>query len=349
MHKYTSIMLSSLVLFGCNSGGGSSGASTNNEYASYDPYPFPSAKSYPTPPIVAIPSINNSVHSAQSRIAYGNSSSSEVMKFTALINIADQYTCSATPIIFDGNGTWLITAAHCLVNHKENKTRVNSEEVFNASSISIETMINNQYVVTVAKAVFVRSDYCLGSIFNSVGGCSNFSSSDSGTEGNDIGLIYAAGKVGDPDAYPIIEQDNNYPEAYTMAPILSVGYGSTDNNEYSGSVSYVTNYLYRKTDAKGYHYLFNSYFDNDGGEKGYINLTCAGDSGGGDFFWNGNRWVLLSVPSYGPKSSCGSFHRSLTTASTNIGYYYNWINKLTSIQRPDAEICKNEDFLCAAN
>jgi hypothetical protein len=73
---------------------------------------------------------------------------------------------------------------------------------------------------------------------------------------------------------------------------------------------------------------------------GYASLICGGDSGGGDIFWTGNKWILLSEHTYGPTSVCGTFYSYLPNGETNVSSYYNWLENIIMNKNPIAD-CTN--------
>ena len=74
---------------------------------------------------------------------------------------------------------------------------------------------------------------------------------------------------------------------------------------------------------------------------GYASLVCGGDSGGGDLFWTGSKWILLSEHTYGPNSACGTFYSFyLPNGATNVSAYYDWIQSIIKDPTP-AVNCKN--------
>lgn len=347
--KVWQILLYGIAIAGCNGGGGGSSTETSGTNppmtsVNADPYPFPPAKDYPTPPVWALPDFINGT-SFGAKIAYGDASSEQVKNLNVLLNIANSNICSATPIKYDGSGTWLVTAAHCLVIKKTDKKTIGASELINPSRLSIETSFNNQWQASEATSVYVYSDYCKNNTFSEIGGCLNFypgQDAGNGAEGNDIALIYTLGKIGNPENYAHLAPQSEFPEAYTMAPVLSIGSGITEDMNHAGVTFYVSNYLYRKTDTTGYHYLYSSYYDNN---NGYMSLACGGDSGGGDLFWDGSKWILLATHSYGPQDGCGKAYNYLPNASTNVGYYYDWIS--TIINGSDKNlVCDNTNNKC---
>lgn len=75
-------MLYGIAIAGCNGGGGGSSTGTSGTNppmtsVNADPYPFPPAKDYPTPPVWALPDFINGT-SFGAKIAYGNASSEQI-------------------------------------------------------------------------------------------------------------------------------------------------------------------------------------------------------------------------------------------------------------------------------
>jgi hypothetical protein len=206
-------------------------------------------------------------------------------------------------------------------------------------------------LVESSASVFVPKDYCYGAKFSSTsGGCPNFNPSDGvvGGQGNDIALIHINRKFNANEVYPQLAPPESYPQQYTMAPILSLGFGVNNVNGRVGQMFYVTNYFYQKSDSLGYHYLHNSYFNTNATNFGYSALICGGDSGGPDLFWNGHNWILLSEHTYGLSDSCGGFYNELTEGATNVSSYYGWLTSIMNATNPVA-YCQTESANCTAN
>ena len=79
------------------------------------------------------------------------------------------------------------------------------------------------------------------------------------------------------------------------------------------------------TRYNGYHYLYNSYYNNGGfGQYGYTSLICGGDSGGGDLF--GMAHTVITIRTYVWTIRClGTFYSFLPDGSTNVSAYYDWV------------------------
>lgn len=283
------------------------------------------------------------------QIAYGRNNEASVAGIVAYVRM-DTDLCTATPVKYVNGKTYLIGAAHCFVNQKNNPTTLQASNIIpTGNNLYIESGLNANLVGVVQipiTAVFLRQDYCLNATFSKQGDCPNFTPSQgvNGGQGNDIAIIEINGMFGESSGiYPQVVSSDKYPQPYTMAPILSIGYGNTNNPASgNGKLYYVAGYQYLQQDATGYHYLYNSYynFGEYAGQTGYTALICGGDSGGPDLFWTGQNWILLSEHTYGPQYACGTFYNYLPNGATNVSAYYSWIQSILTSESPVTS-CKN--------
>lgn len=370
----SSTLLSSSLLVACGGGGGGGGGSGgyNGSFAD-DPAPqggpYPESGSYNGFPysILTQPSdVNGGVLSKSYpnsyfpnglpnslQIAYGNNDESRVANISAYVTMtisSRTFICSATPVYFDTNSqtTFLIGAAHCFVDYKNSLQTLSAANMVPLGQTSVKYGVYGSSPIQTygVKAVYLRQDYCYGSTFPTSysSECPNFSpSSGANTQGNDIAVIQVNGKYGNPESYPYpqVVPASEYPTPYTMAPVLSIGYGINTQTPTASDVGgksvmyYVAGYQYWQQDLTngsnngGYHYLYNSYYNQSAfNQSGYSALICGGDSGGGDLFWTGSKWILLSEHTYGPSNSCGTFYNYLPNGATNVSAYYDWIQAI---------------------
>ena len=387
MGKNFTLVLSALcgaILIACNGGGGSSsgGGGSDPNFAT-DPIPpnpvqpvgtynvngvdVPySQLSQPIGLVEPYPNAfwPNGLPSLQ--IAYGNNGESNIANLTAYVTMGGSL-CSATPVKYDSvsGTTFLIGAAHCFVENKTSATTLNRANLLSTSVLKIYHGVNaesDNWTSYVVKAIYLRQDYCYNSTFGIGGHCPNFSPSDgANTQGNDIAVIQIQGHYANLASYPQVVPASEYPTPYTAAPVLSVGYGlntqipSTSDNLPGSTMFYTANYQYWQQDSTplgqgGYHYLYNSFYNNGGfGQSGYSALICGGDSGGGDLFWTGSKWILLSEHTYGPGGACGTFYSSLPNGATNVSAYYDWIQSILTNPTPVANCSNGSITNCVTN
>lgn len=341
-----SILATASAVVACG-GGGSGNGNGGDPYANITPNPYPQPNTYAVMPngfASAIPSFMSSGTGLQ--IAYGYNTNPFALDLVAGIAMQNgsSYVCSATPIASDGQGgTWLIGAAHCYVASKSNPSQLISNNLLTPNNITVSKGVdeeNKKLWSTESAVVYLQQSYCQGGVFNGIGKCPKFEVSDGG-QGNDIALIHINRKFNISESYPTIDNGDNYPQPYTMAPVLSLGYGDNNVNNLNGQLFYVVNYFYQQSDATGYHYLYNSYFNPSSSNFGYSALICGGDSGGGDLFWNGSNWILLSEHTYGPSGACGQFYNYLPNAATNVSAYYDWIQSIIGSGNNAVANCQN--------
>lgn len=351
------LILTSIGIIACNSGGSSSsGGSTG-----VSPNPYPTAGTFPTMPdgfATAVPSFVQP-QSSSLQIAWGYNTNPAALNLAAFVEMDynGSWICSATPIESDGaGGTWLVGAAHCFVSSKTaggvpNLLPTGSISIskgFGAAVFGESAPTRPRIIKALSATVYIPSNYCAGGAISGISDCKNFSSA-SGGQGNDIALIHINTKFNESEVYPQINNGSDYPAAYTMAPVLSLGYGDNNVTGGNGKLFYVVNYFYQESNARGYHYLYNSYFNPASGNYGYSELVCGGDSGGGDLYWNGTNWILLSEHTYGPENACGQFYNYLPNGATNVSAYYDWLQSIMKSSNPIAECNSGVIAGCVTN
>jgi hypothetical protein len=374
MEKQKLLILVSLVivLSACGGGGGGSGGGSSTPTVYPDPNQTPgtyngvpySQLGYP-PGLTDYPNVyfptfaTTSTNRYVPQIAYGYNTNQQIINLTGEVTASTSvdyndgltFFCSATPVKYDPESDWtfLVTAAHCVVNGKQNLQTVLPTDLFPYTNVyyGMGLGTSTQPTVLNAIAVYVMNNYCYDDSFPKGETCSNFNTDDqasSSGQSNDLAIIQVQGQFGDPESYPQIAPASAYPAQLSMAPVLSIGYGyntqspQPDSSLTGNQMYYVANYYYLQDNSTGYHYLQNSYFNSS--QNGYASLICSGDSGSGDIFWTGQNWILMSVHSYGFGNSCGAYFPSPSNYATNVSAYYDWVMGILNSSTPIAD-CKN--------
>lgn len=350
-HKIILFIAVDFILIGCT------GSNNSNQTPTISPYPYPQTLPYESPPIFNLPNYQVSNGQVQNilnytgnnlGIAYSASADPGIADLSGLVKIysnGSTYICTATPILYNQqtNQTVFVTAAHCFMSHKSNSNTVVSSDVSPVNGIGVFYGLSPDTRTTInyyqASAVYLPLNYCSGATFNQGYDCPLFYYIPN-TQQNDIAvLVVNGGPFGNPNNYAKLIQLSNYPQVYTGAPILSIGFGAVNNAQESPILINgipkafdVTNYFYMVDDNPGYHHVYNSYFNSS--QNGYTTLICNGDSGGPDLYWDGTNqnWDLISEHSFGPAGVCGGFIADLHNGNvaTRVGDYYDWIMGIES-------------------
>lgn len=369
MKQISKLMILSTISLLCACGSGASSSTSDSGFVDkpVPPSPYPSTGSYNGIPYsqlgqpTGLSSYPDGILPKSLQIAYGYANeSSAIANLTAFVAI-NSSICTATPIKYDSvsNTTFLVSAAHCFIHSKENASETTSIDMIPVSDITVSYGSAFPWIKTYqVNAVYIPKNYCFNSTFAIRSECSNFSpNSGSNTQGNDIAILQIKESFGIIESYPKLAEESQYPQTYSMAPVLSVGYGlytqepiTSSSCTNCGNLYYVANYQYWQQDATGYHYLYNSYYANNSSYgSGYAALSCDSDSGGGDLFWDGKNWLLLSEHAYGPTNACGTLYSYLPNAATNVSAYYEWIKNIIDNTDPKSN-CKNGSIAnCTTN
>jgi len=225
--------------------------------------------------------------------------------------------CTGTPI---GDGTWVLTAAHCIVDDENRpESGWSSPNLTNPESIFLWQGANLAKPSTApvsVSAVYLHSGYTPDAL----------DSNSSGAIPADIALL----KVN--NTYPLAATLNTNNDLPKYSLLWITGYGNTEYKGMRGilfyrQIYYATNlspYLAGSPNV-GEFYTIGSIPVNN-----YVwKFSGPGDSGGGDFIYTNNTfyiagihsWALLNPGTYGP----------LPTAygvDTSVSYYAGWINNI---------------------
>lgn len=368
------IYLFSLMIFlsSCNSGTASNG---NNIYYP----PLPTNLVGPNDKYKCMPDINDNDVSMGYKIAYGNDC--EVAKVAdinvrnglesmaiALTNQNGGRYCTGTPLSYDevSHTGYVLSAAHCVVGGSKDAGNLMTESnitTFDPEIIEVDGIdryFDLNYVNQTTKAssgsgttgkitaVYVPQYYCFNSGINDNGVCENLSN-----QNGDIALLkvkYDHGVNLNPDVKlaksSMVMQSPSY--------ITALGYGMTNIGEdgaknaklYYITYEYFGNNTYQGFNG-GYYTLMNGYSINNT----FYSVVCGGDSGGGDFYWDGSKWQLVGVHSYGP-SECGyvNYNYRGQDVSADVRPFTKFLKNLMESTKDsdgcDVELANANGFVC---
>jgi len=361
-------------LFGCI------GGNNKNNTPQIYPNPYPQILNYPTPPIFNLPNFSVTNGQAVSNanidystfnennlgISYSNFNSNTSVAAQKILTMASlviintskgTFVCTAVPIRQTNGYTIFITASHCFVTNKDSPNTLTSANVVTAQNISIyygqKPNTSSSFNRFTTASLYLPTQYCAGVTFKNGDECPLFYYVP-GTQQNDIAILVVNGNFGNPADFPAVIPVGQYPQVYTGASILSIGYGAVNNAQESPvlinntpQAFYVSSYYYMVDDNPGYHHVYNSYFNPT--QQGYTTLICSGDSGGPDLFWDGNKWNLISEHTFGPANVCGGFYKNLYygNVATRVGDYYDWIVGIeNSVTNGDNNFCSEPGNNC---
>jgi secreted trypsin-like serine protease len=241
--------------------------------------------------------------------------------------------CTGTPLHYDAatNVGFVLTAAHCVVgNSKAAGSRVTPANITTFSNGNdwiyqgTPGIVGDSAALTGRiQAVYIPSQYCQAPAFNAAG-CS-----DLARQNGDVALVKITG-----NGSHTLEVDHRLRLAPANAvlqhasEIMALGYGTNTSTTPDDRVLYYITYRYYANDAfegaSSDLSLMNGYHDNGS----FYSIICQGDSGGGDFYWDGTHWNLVGAHSWGP-TPCGVWGPHYHTAydvSADTRPFDNWIH-----------------------
>lgn len=348
-------------IVGCN-GGGSSGGSTD------------------TPPNIInnipgefqnLPNIN--VTNDISKIAYAGDqgyvgaitdSSLKASLSSLAVALSDstgRRYCTGTPLYINTitNDAFILTAAHCVVgNRKKANTPISATDnivTFSSGRGYINQNVNastSSGTTGVIQAVYLVQDYCKNPPFTKDLKTNKYFCQTLEEQNGDIAIIKVKATM------PLnINSQVKLPTAtLSIVPgtiMLSLGYGVTEMNDENTRLNYI-NYEYFGTnsyqDVNAQKVLLNGY--NPVTPNSYYSIICSGDSGGGDFYWDGSSWQLVGVHSFG-SSKCGqanSAYGSAFDASADVREFTTQISNIiyndTTPDACDLNLAASNGFIC---
>lgn len=269
--------------------------------------------------------------------------------------------CTGTPLYVNPNtkDAFILTAAHCVVgNPKKANTPVSATD--NIVTFSLGRNYINQNInastssgtTGVIQAVYLVQDYCKNPPFAKDSTTNTYYCHTLEEQNGDIAIIKAS--VTTPlSINPQVKLPTINLSIVPGTLMLSLGYGKTETNDYNTKLNYI-NYEYFGTNSyqgvNAEKVLLNGY--NPVTPNSYYSIICGGDSGGGDFYWDGSSWQLVGVHSYG-SNICGqanSTYENAFDASADVRPFTTQISNIiygdTTQDACDPNVAASNGFIC---
>ncbi|HVA28858.1 MAG TPA: trypsin-like serine protease [Candidatus Baltobacteraceae bacterium] len=264
--------------------------------------------------------------------------------------------CTGTPLYYDAatNVGFVVTAAHCVVgNHKAADSAVTPKNITTFASGNDWIYQGTPGIVSGSaeltgqiQAVYVPSQYCYAPAFNA-SGCS-----DLARQNGDVAVVKVTG-----NGSRALEVDHRLRLAPANAvlqhasEIMALGYGTNTSSTPDDRVLYYITYRYYANDAfdgaSSELSLMNGYHHNGN----FYSIICQGDSGGGDFYWDGTHWNLVGAHSWGP-TPCGVWGSHYTTGydvSADTRSFDRWIHLIVRDDvKPTGCASLGSSYVCKA-
>ncbi|MDD3266617.1 MAG: trypsin-like serine protease [Burkholderiales bacterium] len=300
------------------------------------------------------------------KIAYGENctvaDASNIIKPTlesmaiAITKSNAQRYCTGTPLSYDPNTGYgyVLSAAHCVMGNqgKNAGVEVTSDNIgtFTSNINYVSQVLNasgsNLNTGTIT-AVYIPQQYCKN--YSIVYGRSGYQCSNLAGQDGDIALFRV--HYDTPVNYNAHVKLAN-PSLTIPYPsyIMALGYGITNSDEHNTNLYYITYEYFAKNSYMGENGLstiMNGYSVNNA----FYSIICGGDSGGGDFYWDGTNWQLVGVHSYG-SLQCGAASPSYSGAMDASADVRLFTNQLTNLIGSTESNCDNNlasanGFICA--
>jgi hypothetical protein len=222
--------------------------------------------------------------------------------------------CTGTPLSYDaatGVG-FVVTAAHCVVGGtKPVGAALTPANIITFSDHaqwvyqSTPGLLKNDPTALTGEinAVYVPARYCQAAAIGKIH--DSFGCKDLTKQNGDVALLKIVGVHG--HTMSVLPNLRLAPATLAMSPnsyLMALGYGTNTTSTPDDRVLYYVDYqyfandLYRRVPSESS--IMNGYFAN----KRFYSIICQGDSGGGDFYWDGTHWNLVGAHSWGP-TPCG--------------------------------------------
>lgn len=266
-------------------------------------------------------------------------------------NSTGNYVCSGSLL---AGGQYVLTAAHCA----DDFTSMTAD--FKLGSVSanvVSATVHSGWDGTLGTG----ADIAVLRLDRTITGIEGFTLSNSNDVGKNI-LLAGYGVVGTGSTGGI-DFDRDAPGSLPRDWRPHFGYNTIDITDYeltegvfgpgSGVNTYGETYVFDFDDGTAAHNALDrlkadngaSWAGSSTGLGSSEALTAGGDSGGGDFFWDGSRWVLTGVHSYG-WGLCGYLTDCDVLDGTNSSYgdlsgstavfsHKDWIDSVTAVPEPE--------------
>ncbi|WP_158649372.1 trypsin-like serine protease [Aquella oligotrophica] len=273
--------------------------------------------------------------------------------------------CTGTPIQYNPTTgvTFIVTAAHCVIGTTTPKAAGAPTTAANIGTYVVDDFGHNDawiYQGTNAGplqptnltaqilAVYVPSQYCQQAAYTKNDGGTYDCNTSVRSWNGDFAILKVQAQTGKTvDIAPNLKlAPSNFSMIESSTRLLALGYGGTNPNNgtpanpENTNLNYI-NYQYFATNKEAETTIMNGWFQNN---KVY-SLICPGDSGGGDFAWDGTNWNLVGVHSWGP-IGCGIVGMDW---SADVRQFNSWINTVLT-QDTQATGCANlgSNYACAS-
>ena len=323
-------------------------------------------------PVTSSSQVNNSL-----KIAYANNCSvSTAPQATSLQQLAIslqyynsdnasfQSYCTGTPVQYNsqtGIG-FVVTAAHCVIGNQAKVAGVQITE----SDISTYDVSNGHnsawiYQSTPARglnqsqlsgqitAIYVPSQYCQAGAIKQ-GSDGGYSCVPLSVQNGDVAVIKIQNQPNNIlQVNPSVKLAAANYSITSTSYLLGLGYGRNTSADPTSNILYYINYQYLGTNTymglSGESVIMNGYIYNNA----YYSIICGGDSGGGDFAWDGVNWNLIGVHSYGslPCGAASTNYSQAYDASADERPFNSWISNVLQ-QDTQATGCANlgSQYVC---
>lgn len=271
--------------------------------------------------------------------------------------------CTGTPLSYDANTKtgFILTAAHCVIGEpKPANTKITANNITTFSEglgyiNQINNAATNSGTTGNIDAVYVPNTYCEIPAFSYDLKNKYYFCGDLTEQYSDFAVI----KVHSDTPLQLnsqIKLASSNLQLTSPSYLMALGYGKTNDDANNTNLFYIT-YEYFGTNSysgeTGVSTIMNGYSPN--GSDGYYSIICGGDSGGGDFYWDGSNWQLVAVHSYG-SAECGALSNNYSSAFDASGDIRPFANNITQLINNDSTKsgCNNvvasaNGFVCKAN